>query len=74
MVNEQLRYAIRVLKGGGFKTFPRNRFIWVLGVIEGFEKEGWVWQAKILRSHLHRFLQASKKPDFFLKKKDIIGC
>ena len=56
MVNEQLRYAIAVLKGNKFKTYPRNRVYWVLGVIEDMERFGWLWQARILRSHLNRYI------------------
>jgi len=54
-----LRYAISVLgENPPFRTFESNRVAWVLGVMEDFEKFGWFWQARILRSHLHRYLKA----------------
>ena len=57
--NDQMRYAIRVLSGKNppFETFKKNKIGWVLGVIEDLELYGWRYQAKILRSHLYRFLR-----------------
>ena len=58
LVNEQLRYAISVLGSNPpFKTFERNRVVWVLGVLEDLEKNSWFWQARVLQFHLHRYLR-----------------
>ena len=80
LANEQLRYAISVLgKNPPFKTFERNRVVWVLGVLEDLEKNSWFWQSRVLRFHLHRYLrdhrlQAPQAPDLIPQGDEGVSC
>lgn len=54
IVNERLRYAIEVLQGEHFKTYPENRILFAINEKRTFEAWGFWWQAKILGHHINK--------------------
>jgi len=61
--NELLRYGIKVLKEWWIKpNSPKNSVVVKKRLVEIFishlEQEGYWWQARRLRNHLHRYLQS----------------
>ena len=58
--NEQLRFGIEVLREK--HPQPNVTMQLVLHILQKLESRGFVWQVKILNSHIHHY-QASMKKD-----------
>lgn len=53
--NDQLRYAIEVLKGGGFGSLPKGRLQLALLIKRRLYEHDFWWQARIVAHWIHRF-------------------
>jgi len=67
--NNQLRYAIRVLKGRAFRSTPEGRIEVALFIKRRLERYGFWWQAKEVDGWVHRYQKErnvesnAEKPD-----------
>ena len=67
--NQELRYAIHVLKGYGIDSAPSGRVAIALYLRDLLEASGWPWQARTLEYWIHLFQREFKD----LEARDLHG-